>query len=55
MSCSFLECTAGYFGFNCSMECNFPNYGIACSKICNRLSCHHVVGCILSLKSTGIV
>eukprot|EP00105_Crassostrea_gigas_P043008 XP_019927156.1 PREDICTED: multiple epidermal growth factor-like domains protein 10 [Crassostrea gigas] len=45
-------CLAGYFGFNCSMECNFPNYGIACSKICNCSSCHHVVGCISSLKST---
>nr|XP_034305636.1 multiple epidermal growth factor-like domains protein 10 [Crassostrea gigas] len=47
------ECPAGYFGYNCSMECDFPNYGIACSKICNCSSCHHALGCISSSFSSS--
>lgn len=49
----FLACPAGYFGWNCSNECNSPNYGIGCVERCECDPCHHVYGCNLTLTEFG--
>lgn len=49
----FVECPAGYFGFNCSLECNAPSYGLGCVERCKCDPCHHVYGCDLTLPTQG--
>ena len=42
-----VECSAGYFGPNCSLPCRFPNYGVGCQLECGcgNESCNHITGC----------
>lgn len=49
----FEVCPAGYFGFNCSSECNPPSYGLGCVERCDCDPCHHVYGCNLTLSTRG--
>lgn len=44
---------AGYFGWNCSIRCHYPNYGVDCQEICDCYEdlCDISVGCIL--RTTG--
>lgn len=42
-----LACLSGYFGRNCSSQCQYPNYGQQCQNMCdcNVTECNHVTGC----------
>nr|XP_022291608.1 uncharacterized protein LOC111102945 [Crassostrea virginica] len=47
MPVSSYECSAGYFGPNCSLPCRFPNYGVGCQLECGcgNETCNHITGC----------
>ena len=42
-----LECSVGFYGFNCSRKCRYPNYGEICqlSCACNETLCDAAFGC----------
>ena len=53
-----LDCSAGFFGDNCSESCPFPQYGPLCKETCDcsNSSCHHIYGCrTTTLIPTGDV
>ena len=43
-------CPDGYYGTNCSYECQPPDYGTLCKKKCECLisTCHFIHGCPLT-------
>ena len=54
----FLDCSAGFFGDNCSESCPFPQYGLLCNETCDcsNSSCHQIYGCrTTTLIPTGDV
>nr|XP_022290274.1 uncharacterized protein LOC111101911 [Crassostrea virginica] len=42
-----MECSIGFYGFNCSRKCRYPNYGERCqlSCACNETLCDAAFGC----------
>lgn len=49
----YLECMAGYVGWNCSTPCPYPTYGVRCQGYCNCYKdlCDISMGCII--RTTG--
>lgn len=47
-----LACDKGFFGVDCNAKCPYPMYGEKCRSFCacNSSNCHHVNGCIYSMK-----
>lgn len=44
-----IGCKVGYYGYNCTTQCRYPNFGEKCQKVCNCTEdlCDHRFGCIL--------
>lgn len=48
-----VACSAGYYGANCNQLCPPYLYGLGCKQTCDCTSCHHIYGCITSIKTAG--
>ena len=52
-----LECSPGYTGPNCSIQCPYPTYGEKCQGYCDcdRDSCDFTTGCTLLTTGTYLI
>ena len=43
----FVDCSVGYYGQNCSLQCPFNTYGKQCQMFCEcpEDSCNFAAGC----------
>ena len=49
-----LECSRGYHGPNCTIQCPYPTYGDGCQGICDcdNDTCDFTTGCTLLTTGT---
>lgn len=42
-----VACGVGFYGFNCSKPCRYPNYGVQCQHKCDcrETFCNNKFGC----------